>query len=283
MFDPKIKIGDVLSEEEVASVFGCQTQLGIRLNKKNHAIVIVSTTYKDDYSDYWDGDTLFYVGTNASADEHGQTLSGHGNNNGALKAVWTADDKPTLFLFEKYTKNSCTYKGIVTLCKEPYKEPKSTDSDYSIWRFPLKLAEVDFSVLTSDYQELEQAETQKEFQALKEAVISAGRSRVIGREHISRPVTTKTFDRNPVFSSYTKKRARGVCDLCNRAAPFYDKHGNPYLESHHVIWLSRGGDDFPTNMVALCPNCHSQIHVLDAEADRQKLFDKLADYSSRGE
>ena len=25
-----------------------------------------------------------------------------------------------------------------------------------------------------------------------------------------------------------------------KAAPFIDKNGNPYLEVHHVIWLSRG-------------------------------------------
>ena len=38
----------------------------------------------------------------------------------------------------------------------------------------------------------------------------------------------------------TKKRANGVCQYCQQAAPFIDKNGNPYLEVHHVIWLSRG-------------------------------------------
>ena len=46
---------------------------------------------------------------------------------------------------------------------------------------------------------------------------------------------------------------------------------NPYLEVHHVIWLSRGGEDSTTNTVALCPNCHTRMHILDRPEDIDKL------------
>ena len=69
----------------------------------------------------------------------------------------------------------------------------------------------------------------------------------------------------------TKKRANGVCQYCQQAAPFIDKNGNPYLEVHHVIWLSRGGEDSTTNTVALCPNCHTRMHILDRQEDIKKL------------
>ena len=73
----------------------------------------------------------------------------------------------------------------------------------------------------------------------------------------------------------TKERARGICELCGNPAPFVDRNGKPYLETHHVIWLSRGGADSTDNTVALCPNCHTQIHVLDNLEDVNKLNEML--------
>ena len=69
----------------------------------------------------------------------------------------------------------------------------------------------------------------------------------------------------------TRKCANGVCQLCKQPAPFTDKNGNPYLEMHHIVWLSRGGEDSSKNTVALCPNCHTRMHVLDKSEDVEKL------------
>ncbi|WP_249923569.1 HNH endonuclease [Paenibacillus odorifer] len=65
--------------------------------------------------------------------------------------------------------------------------------------------------------------------------------------------------------------AKGICQLCACPAPFVDKKGEPYLETHHINWLSRGGHDTIENTVALCPNCHKKIHELDLESDVQIL------------
>jgi 5-methylcytosine-specific restriction protein A len=43
-----------------------------------------------------------------------------------------------------------------------------------------------------------------------------------------------------------------------------------------VTWLSAGGADTIENTVALCPNCHRKMHVLDAKGDRKKLRKKAA-------
>jgi 5-methylcytosine-specific restriction protein A len=48
------------------------------------------------------------------------------------------------------------------------------------------------------------------------------------------------------------------------------------LECHHVVWLAEGGDDHIENTVALCPNCHRRMHVLNAPADREKLKTRIA-------
>lgn len=69
-----------------------------------------------------------------------------------------------------------------------------------------------------------------------------------------RAVEYNTYDRNPYVSAAAKRRANGKCQLCGKSAPFLDPHGQPYLETHHIIWLSRGGPDTLDNTVALCRN-----------------------------
>lgn len=83
------------------------------------------------------------------------------------------------------------------------------------------------------------------------------------------------IERNPYVSELAKRKANGVCQLCGKSAPFTDPQGKPYLESHHIVWLSKGGTDSIANVVALCPNCHRRIHVLDDPADTDKLIDSL--------
>lgn len=83
-----------------------------------------------------------------------------------------------------------------------------------------------------------------------------------------------TGKRNPKVSKAAKEYAQGVCDLCNKSAPFKDRNGVPYLEAHHIVWLSRGGYDVEENIAALCPNCHRKMHILDSVEDRAYLKEK---------
>ena len=87
-----------------------------------------------------------------------------------------------------------------------------------------------------------------------------------------RSVTSTVFSRSAEVVKETRKRANGICQFCGQPAPFTDKHGNPYLEVHHIIWLSRGGEDSTANTAALCPNCHTRMHILDKQEDIDKLL-----------
>lgn len=58
----------------------------------------------------------------------------------------------------------------------------------------------------------------------------------------------------------------GACQLCG-SKPFDGVLGD-ISEAHHIEWLSRGGADTLTNMVLVCPNHHSAIHLVDAGFDR---------------
>jgi 5-methylcytosine-specific restriction protein A len=56
-------------------------------------------------------------------------------------------------------------------------------------------------------------------------------------------------------------RANGICEQCKNTAPFIRKTNNsPYLEVHHIVMLSNGGEDTVGNAIALCPNCHREQH-----------------------
>lgn len=94
-----------------------------------------------------------------------------------------------------------------------------------------------------------------------------------------RSVTSSAFIRSADVVKETRKRANGICQFCNQPAPFIDKKGNPYLETHHVIWFSRGGEDSTANTVALCPNCHTRMHVLDKPEDVEKLKGIIDSYT----
>jgi len=72
---------------------------------------------------------------------------------------------------------------------------------------------------------------------------------------------TWVFARNPDVIASVLCRASGVCEGCRMPAPFKRKSdGTPYLEVHHRIRLSDGGEDSVENALALCPNCHRATH-----------------------
>lgn len=43
--------------------------------------------------------------------------------------------------------------------------------------------------------------------------------------------------------------AKGICQLCDKEAPIKDKHGQPFLEVHHIHYLSNGGEDKIENVI----------------------------------
>lgn len=94
----------------------------------------------------------------------------------------------------------------------------------------------------------------------------------------TKSVVHEQYRRDPYISRAAKQLAGGVCMYCGEEAPFIDDNGQPYLESHHIQWLSKGGRDSLDNVAALCPNCHRRMHVLDLEEDREYLLKKVRMY-----
>jgi hypothetical protein len=84
------------------------------------------------------------------------------------------------------------------------------------------------------------------------------------------------FKRDSEVVRWTLAQANGTCECCNTKAPFEREDGIPYLEVHHLRMLSEGGSDSITNTVAVCPNCHRELHLGKQKDDLLKmLYQKL--------
>jgi hypothetical protein len=66
--------------------------------------------------------------------------------------------------------------------------------------------------------------------------------------------------RNADVKKWVLSQAGGRCECCGSEAPFSSADGRPYLEVHHIVRLADRGPDTVDNAVALCPNCHRELH-----------------------
>lgn len=74
-------------------------------------------------------------------------------------------------------------------------------------------------------------------------------------------VLSYEYVRNADVVAEVLARADGSCERCTHRAPFSRRaDGSPYLEVHHKVTLASGGDDTVSNAIALCPNCHRELH-----------------------
>ena len=112
----------------------------------------------------------------------------------------------------------------------------------------------------------------QEYETILEQETEDYLQRTIEGHGIRKNRTSSVYSRSAEVGKATKERAKGICELCGEFAPFLDKNNIPYLEVHHVVWLSRGGRDSTDNTVALCPNCHTRIHVRDDKDDTERLM-----------
>lgn len=89
--------------------------------------------------------------------------------------------------------------------------------------------------------------------------------------------TSMVIERDPKVVAWTLWHADGICEGCNKNAPFLKiKDNNPYLEVHHVDPLKESLNDSIENTVALCPNCHRKAHSSKERLEFRKSLAKVA-------
>ncbi len=95
----------------------------------------------------------------------------------------------------------------------------------------------------------------------------------LGRPCVPAPVKVVSIEaeravRDPRVVHAVLVRANSRCESCGDEAPFVRDNGTPFLEVHHVVYLSDGGSDRQENALACCPNCHRAFHFADDRITR---------------
>ncbi len=261
----KFKIGQKVTNSEIISEFKCGNMGGMRRSKTTNSLVIISDHTKGLYEDKWFGDILHYTGMGKNGDQdlyfsQNKTLA-QSDTNGV-----------EVHLFEVLVPTEYIYRGVVYLADKPYQEIQKGEDGVprKVWMFPLKLNTGSQAIPEDSFNKyIKEKEKTAEKLSLSELQKRAEQNE--SDKVSSRKVTSNVFVRDAFVAEYAKRRANGICQLCGQKAPFYNKEGKPYLECHHIEWISEGGSDTIENTVALCPNCHRKMHVLNLLSDKERL------------
>ncbi len=270
-FETGLKHGEIITNDRLREIFSCGNMGGMRRALNTNTLVIISDHTKGLYEDKWIGDILHYTGMGKKGNQdinksQNRTLN-ESNRNGV-----------EVHLFEVFKENNYIYRGRVKLTDSPYQERQKDEDGLvrDVWVFPVMVVDnqgtadlINDKILKQNYEQREKLAKKLTNIELKSKAIESQSSKSSIRK-----TETQTYERNAYVSEYAKRRANGICQLCESPAPFKNKNGEPFLETHHIEWLSEGGTDTIDNTVALCPNCHRKMHILNRFEDRRKLLSK---------
>jgi 5-methylcytosine-specific restriction protein A len=263
---PELRSGDIVDNQQLTAIFRCGIQGGMRRSLETNTLILVSDHTRSIYEDRWIGNIFHYTGMGLRGD---QELDSSQNKTLAK----SRQNGVKVHLFEVFEPGHYIYMGRVELAGEPY-QGRQTDADGNprqVWVFPLRVVDATAPVLIPE-ELLSRRREFKERQAKRLDDHELQQRILFARPEVaSRRVSSTAYERDSYIAEYARRRAMGICQLCHQPAPFCKHDGEPFLEIHHLIWLSRGGEDTINNTVALCPNCHRKMHVLDLTADRGKL------------
>lgn len=268
-FNPKLKVGQRLTNQEVGTLFKSTIYMGMRRSLVTNTLVLVSDHTKL-YEDRWEGNVFHYTGMGKNGH---QSLSFHQNKTLAESNTNGVD----VYLFEVLRPQEYIFMGQVQLAAQPYQEEQFGDDKLlrTVWVFPLELVNGQSPLqLEKSLVDDKEEEREKLARKLSDEEL-AKRAKHASKKATRRTVTTNNFERNPFVTEYAKRWASGICQLCDNPAPFKNKKGEPHLHTHHIEWLSRGGEDSVNNTIALCSNCHDKMHVLDSKRDMDILREKV--------
>jgi 5-methylcytosine-specific restriction protein A len=174
----------------------------------------------------------------------------------------------SVHLFEVFVEKEYSYIGQVKLAAKIYLE-KQADEDgliRDVCIFPLKLENGTSPIIDKEYSQKAFKVKASKARRLSDAEIER-RAKNAKNKAGTRSTVSQQYERNPWVVEHAKRLANGICQLCQSPAPFMNRDNEPYLETHHIIWLAKGGEDTIENTVALCPNCHRKMHIQNKKED----------------
>ncbi|MBR2215016.1 MAG: hypothetical protein IJ849_04545 [Selenomonadaceae bacterium] len=133
VFDPKLKIGQAVSNADIVKTFKCGNAGNIRRSRATNTLVLISDYTKGKYHDNWIEGVLHYTGMGKSGDQDidkapNSTLAECGSNG------------VDVHLFEVLEAGKYVYCGRVERAGDPYSESQVGDdgNDRKVWLFPMR-------------------------------------------------------------------------------------------------------------------------------------------------
>ena len=267
------KIGNKYYNEDICEAFKCSLMSGMNRSHTTNTLVLIAKHNKPLYDDQWNGNVFYYTGMGKSGDqslEYKQNKTLNESNTNGIR----------VYLFESYVDREYIFSGEVKLSGSPFYVDELGDDGKIRKALKFPLTRILEENIIYDITDIKKNEILKTREVRKHSIdeIKEKAKKIENKKTNSKEVKTIYRERNQYISEFTKERAKGVCDLCGKEAPFKDKSGKPYLESHHVIPLANNGPDAIYNTVAVCPNCHRKIHILNNKKDMKKLTNVIRKY-----
>ncbi|WP_081005915.1 HNH endonuclease [Pseudomonas asplenii] len=250
----KFNVGQVYDRQtEIHDLFGGGRQSGISASAQAPAIFIFSGDSGEQYG---------------YEDEHGEDgvfrYTGEGQlgpmtlTKGNLAILQHAETGRALYVFKSLGKGQGQrYIGEFTCASHEWTTgPDKEGTNREIVVF--NLVPVGLELNTSAFSEENDVEdSNTSLDEARELAYAAAETSSAGE---SNSALRTVYRRSKRIADYVLKRAKGICESCEKPAPFLKMNGAPYLEPHHVNRLSDGGLDHPRYIGAICPTCHREIH-----------------------
>ena len=133
MFDPKLEIGQIITNKNLCEIFHCANSGGMRRSMKLNTLVLIADYTKGLYHDKWIGGVLHYTGMGRFNDQDLNSLQ-----NKTLSEM--KENHIDVHLFEVINSNEYIYCGRVKLVGEPYTEsqPDANGNNRNVWMFPIR-------------------------------------------------------------------------------------------------------------------------------------------------
>ena len=188
-----LKVGDILTKEELLNTFKISGMSGIMKSNKTYSLVLIlsdNDIYED--SDIVDGQ-LIYTGQGQSGDQklEGVNLTLANSNKNNLPIYLFSKDSHSMFHFE----------GIFELYEKPY---RIIEKNRYVYKYPLRLANISEEIVYSkeDYKKVQKIFAELENEAKKERKLN----------FIDEPIKIKKYNKNDC----NKQLRKGKIDYLTR-------------------------------------------------------------------
>ena len=265
------EVGKIYNRRDaIHKVYGGQQQGGISTPAK-HPFVFVFTSESGEnygYDDEFRPDgTFWYTGEGQAGDMK--------MSKGNLAIRDHQELGKRLFLFEYEKVGYVRFVGEAVYIDHHIEQRPDKNGDFrNAFIFHLALITPDpvdvVQESRTEYKVSSKGLKSKSLEELRQIALTA-----VPKTSSKMEIKTSVAVRSEAIKIYVLKRANGTCEGCGNDAPFQSKNG-PFLEVHHINRIADGGPDHPVNVIALCPNCHRQVHFgLDGEEYNDQLRIKL--------